>query len=180
MSVLPLLISQGTKPLDRWKVTSRNGSVSRVFDTDIKANAIELIGSNISTTSLTLPYDDGQSLALPHTTLLLQIKPLNDAPFSLNLEVTDATDVRRRIRFGTHIPKTRISNGTCSVPLNMQSDWSDVVLDLRSVCYAAYGIPYKELRRVTLQANCRVRVVAAVNEGQELPPTLRLPRRTLV
>lgn len=151
--------------------------MSRVFDDDIKASAIELVGRNISTTSLTLPCESGKSLAIKKPVMTLHIKNL-DMPFSINMELQDASGCRRRVRLATHLKQARVAEGTCSVPLTLGPGWSEVVIDLRDICYAAYKVPFMELRGVTIHANCRIRLIAVSDdETKSLPASLSLPRR---
>merc|ERR1712023_595314 len=58
---LSILYSIGSKPLQIWDETVRNGHIKRITDNDIQSLVLEIVGTNVSTTYIECPTNDGKS-----------------------------------------------------------------------------------------------------------------------
>ena len=52
---LSILYSIGSKPLEIWGKEVKNGYIKRITDNDINSSVLEIIGLNVSTTSISAP-----------------------------------------------------------------------------------------------------------------------------
>ena len=52
---LSILYSIGSKPLQIWDKTVRNGHIKRITDQDIQSSVLEIVGTNVSTNYITCP-----------------------------------------------------------------------------------------------------------------------------
>ena len=73
---LSILYSIGSKPLQIWDKSVRNGHIKRITDTDIQSSVLEIMGTNVSTTFVTAPADPNQTLGIKLPFLVMIIKNL--------------------------------------------------------------------------------------------------------
>ena len=55
---LSILYSIGSKPLQIWDKTVRNGHIKRLTDQDIQSSVLELSGSNVNTCYISCPAEE--------------------------------------------------------------------------------------------------------------------------
>ena len=58
---LSILYSIGSKPLQIWDETVRNGHIKRITDNDIQSLVLEIVGTNVSTTFIECPTSEGKT-----------------------------------------------------------------------------------------------------------------------
>ena len=94
---LSILYSVGSKPLQLWDKTVKNGHIKRITDQDIQSVVIELLGNNVSTCFVSCPADSSKTLGIKLPFLVMIIKNLKKY-FSFEVQVLDDKNVRRRFR----------------------------------------------------------------------------------
>ena len=71
---LSVLYSIGSKPLQLWDKTVRNGHIKRITDNDIQSLVLEIIGTNVSTTYITCPADPKKTIGIKLPYLVMIVK----------------------------------------------------------------------------------------------------------
>ena len=93
-NLLSILYSIGSNPLQIWNKQIKNGQIKRITDNDIQSLVIEITGSNVATTYITLPANPRQSLSITLSNLVLIVKNLNKF-FTFEVEVLDDKNIKR-------------------------------------------------------------------------------------
>ena len=84
---LSILYSVGSKPLGIWDDKHvKNGYIKRITDDDIQSSVVEIMGANTSTTFVTCPKNDKQTLGIKLPYLVLIVKNMNKT-FSFEVAV---------------------------------------------------------------------------------------------
>ena len=84
---LSILYSIGSKPLGIWEDSHvKNGYIKRVTDEDIQSSVLEVMGANTSTTLITCPKNEKQTLGIKLPYLVLIVKNMKKT-FSFEVEV---------------------------------------------------------------------------------------------
>lgn len=73
---LSILYSIGSKPLQIWGKTVRNGHIKRITDNDIQSLVLEIVGSNVSTIYIVCPGDPEKTLGIKLPFLVMIVKNL--------------------------------------------------------------------------------------------------------
>lgn len=71
---LSILYSIGSKPLQLWDKTVRNGHIKRITDNDIQSLVLDIVGTNISTTYITCPAEKTKTLGIKLPYLIMIVK----------------------------------------------------------------------------------------------------------
>eukprot|EP00475_Leptophrys_vorax_P016860 TRINITY_DN23358_c0_g1_i1.p2 TRINITY_DN23358_c0_g1~~TRINITY_DN23358_c0_g1_i1.p2 ORF type:complete len:194 (-),score=7.03 TRINITY_DN23358_c0_g1_i1:23-604(-) len=176
---LSILYSLGSKPLQMWrKETDGDGAITRVDDPDLQSSAIELSASNIRTTSITCPPDPAAALAIRLPFLTFVLRPTDARFLSLEVQLVDDKNVRRRFRASNFQSTTRVRPFICTMPLRLEPGaWNTVHLSLADLTRRAYGTAFVEVLRVQIHANCRLRRVYfsdRLYSEDELPPEFKI------
>ena len=155
-NLLSILYSLGSNPLQIWSKETKNGQIKRITDNDVQSLVIEITGSNVATTYITLPANPRQSLSITLPNIILIVKNLNRF-FTFEVEVLDDKNVKRRFRASSYQSETRVSDCICTMPLKLDAGWNQIGFNLNEFTKKAYGTNYRETVRVTVNANCRIR-----------------------
>eukprot|EP00435_Cladocopium_sp_Y103_P068016 s352_g30.t2 len=167
--VFSVFYAIGRHPLYLWNASVRNGHVRRITDEDIGSAALEICGNNVSTTTVTCPEEDRQTLGIKLPFLVLLVKNMKRY-FAFEVEVLDDTGQRRRFKASNFDTGTKVGPFNCSMPLNLEPGWNQVMFNLEDFTKRAFNSNYVETTRLTIHANCRLR--------RELPPDFRLVQPT--
>lgn len=160
--VFSIFYAIGRHPLYLWNASVRNGHVRRITDEDIGSAALEICGNNVSTTTVTCPEEDRQTLGIKLPFLVLLVKNMKRY-FAFEVEVLDDTGQRRRFKASNFHTGTK------------------VMFNLEDFTKRAFESNYVETTRLTIHANCRLRRVFfmdRVYHMEELPPDFRLVQPT--
>lgn len=159
-----------------------------MLDEHVQSSVIELRAApepDLSRTWIQCPanYEEedaatsGLHIRLRHLVLLL--KNLQQE-LSLEVHVRDARGRTRRFRASTFQRQTLVHEQITLLPLQLDSAWNHVQLDLATLTQQAYGTRYEYTLALQLHANCRVRRIfftdAMVAEA-DLPVEFRLFQR---
>ena len=86
---LSILYSIGSKPLQIWDKQStrsinlvQNGHIKRLTDQDIQSSVLEIMGTNVTTSFITCPVNDKETLGIKLPFLVMIIKNVTMLPFS--------------------------------------------------------------------------------------------------
>lgn len=175
-NLLSILYSIGSNPLQLWDKQIKNGQIKRITDNDIQSLVIEITGSNVATTFISIPSNPRQSLSINLPNLVLIIKNLNKF-FTFEVEVLDDKNVKRRFRASSYQNETRVRDCICTMPLRLDVGWNQIGFNLNEFTKKAYGTSYKETIRVTVNANCRIRRIYfsdRIYSEDELPIDFKL------
>jgi len=177
---LSILYSIGSKPLQIWDKSVRNGHIKRITDGDIQSNVLEICGSNVSTTFITCPaVPEGKKsavLGIKLPFLVMIIKNLKKY-FTFEVQVLDDKNVRRRFRASNYQSTTRVKPFICTMPMRLDDGWNQIQFNLSDFTRRAYGTNYIETLRVQIHANCRIRRIYfsdRLYSEEELPPEFKL------
>eukprot|EP00438_Fugacium_kawagutii_P035810 Skav235276 [mRNA] locus=scaffold874:324381:337616:+ [translate_table: standard] len=120
--VFSIFYAIGRHPLYLWNSSVRNGHVRRLTDEDIGSAALEICGNNVSTTTVTCPEQERQTLGIKLPFLVLLVKNLNRY-FAFEVEVMDDLGQKRRFKASNFHTGTKVlheenfSRGTCGILL---------------------------------------------------------------
>lgn len=173
---LSILYSIGSKPLQIWDKSVRNGHIKRITDQDIQSSVLEIMGSNVSTTFITCPADPNQTLGIKLPFLVMIIKNLKKY-FTFEVQVLDDKNIRRRFRASNYQSTTRVKPFICTMPMRLDEGWNQIQFNLSDFTRRAYGTNYIETLRVQIHANCRMRRIYfsdRLYSEEELPPEFKL------
>mmetsp|Transcript_21403 Transcript_21403/g.23909 ORF Transcript_21403/g.23909 Transcript_21403/m.23909 type:complete len:191 (+) Transcript_21403:72-644(+) len=178
--VLSVFYAIGSHPLQLWhKKVGKKGLAGMVNDDDIQSVAYELrcTDANLSDTYLTCPYaDPKKTLGIKLQYLTFVVKNL-DRYFTLEVQIIDNKGALKRIRTSNYQAKTRRQEYICTIPLQLDGGWNQIVLDLADLTKRAYGTEYVETARIQVHANTRIRRIYFCDKTyseEDLPPELKL------
>eukprot|EP01029_Cantina_marsupialis_P006696 TRINITY_DN17399_c0_g1_i1.p1 TRINITY_DN17399_c0_g1~~TRINITY_DN17399_c0_g1_i1.p1 ORF type:complete len:205 (+),score=41.77 TRINITY_DN17399_c0_g1_i1:62-676(+) len=173
---LSILYSIGSKPLQIWDKSVKNGHIKRITDPDICSSVLEIAGTNVSTTSITCPADPKKTLGIKLPFLVMIIKNMKKY-FSFEVTILDDKGVRRRFRASNYQNSTRVKPFITSMPMRLDEGWNQVQFNLADFTRRAYGSNYIETLRVQIHANVRIRRIYFSDKlysEEELPPEFKL------
>jgi len=173
---LSILYSIGSKPLQIWDATVRNGHIKRITDPDIQSSVLEIVGTNVSTNYITCPAEAKRTLGIKLPFLVMIIKNMKKY-FTFEVQVLDDKGVRRRFRASNYQSATRVKPFICTMPMRLDDGWNQIQFNLSDFTRRAYGTNYIETLRVQIHANCRIRRIYFSDRlyaEEELPPEFRL------
>ncbi|KAH7481770.1 hypothetical protein KRP22_015081 [Phytophthora ramorum] len=184
---ISLLYSVGPRPLQLCeKHEETPGSVRRVLDEDVQSSVVELSADNLVHTWLRFPPEaneqqqqDQSALHIRLRHLVLVLKNL-EQHVSLEVQVADDRGTRRRLRFSTFQKKSAVHPEIALLPLQLDSGWNQVQLDLVELMHTCYNARYAHATSVQLHASCRVRRVYFAEQmfsEAQLPAEFRLYKR---
>ena len=110
----------------------------------------------MGSTFLTSPADDKQNLNIELPWLIMILKGLKKN-FTFEVQVLDDKNIRRRFRASTYISATRVKPFICSMPLKIDEGWNHFQFNLEEFVKKAYQTEFKQILRVQIHANCRIR-----------------------
>jgi len=153
---LSIFYSIGSSPLQLWETHTAegDGKVEMIEDESIKSKSLELTAENISTTYMICPPKSTLNITLPF--IIFQIKNLHRF-FTFEVQVLDDKNVRRRFRVSNFQSTVRVKPYICTIPLQLDNGWNQIVIDLAQYVKKAYGTNYSSTLQVQVHANCRVR-----------------------
>jgi len=172
---LSVLYSIGSKPLQLWDTTIKNGAIKRVTDSEIQSAVIEIEGENVATTYISCPMNASDSLGIKLPIVVFIVKNIKKY-FTFEVQITDDKNIKR-FRASNYQLTTRIKPFICTMPLRLDEGWNQIAINLKDFCKRAYGTEYQETARVTLHANCRIRRIYfsdRVYSEDELPAEFKL------
>lgn len=173
---LSILYSIGSRPLQIWDSTVRNGHVKRITDEDIQSSVLEIMGSNVSTCYITCPANPKQTLGVKLPFLVMIIKNMKKY-FSFEVTILDDKNMRRRFRASNYQSTTKVQPFICTMPMRLDEGWNQIQFNLSDFTRRAYGTNYIETLRVQVHANCRIRRLYFSDRlyaEEELPPEFKL------
>ncbi|VDM00435.1 unnamed protein product [Schistocephalus solidus] len=173
---LSMLFSMGSKPLQIWDKTAKNGHIKRITDNDIQSLVLEIVGNNISTTFISCPADPSKALGIKLPFLVLIVKNLNKY-FSFEVQIQDDKGIRRRFRASNYQSTTRVKPFICTMPMRLEEGWNHLQLNLTDLTKRAYGTNFVEVLRIQVHANCRLRRIFfsdRLYKESELPAEFKL------
>ena len=153
---LSILYAIGTKPLQNWDFSVKNGHIKRLLDPDIQSPSIEIIGANVDVNYIFTPQDPKKSLGIKMPTIVLLIKHLQKY-FEFSVTIIDDKKIERTFKASNFQTLTRVKGNFCSLPMKLEDGWNQVHICLDDFTRKAFGTNYKETKRVQINANCRIR-----------------------
>nr|VZI42518.1 unnamed protein product [Spirometra erinaceieuropaei] len=140
----------GSKPLQIWDKTAKNGHIKRITDNDIQSLVLEVVGNNISTTFISCPADPSKALGIKLPFLVLIVKNLNKY-FSFEVQIQDDKGIRRRFRASNYQSTTRVKPFICTMPMRLEEGWNHLQLNLTDLTKRAYGTNFVEVLRIQVK-----------------------------
>ncbi|KAA3670409.1 uncharacterized protein DEA37_0006037 [Paragonimus westermani] len=147
---LSILLSVGSKPLQIWDKSVRNGHIKRITDNDIQSLVIEIMGTNVTTTYVTCPSDPKQTLGIKLPFLVMIIKNLKKY-FTFEVQILDDKNIKRRFRASNYQSTTRVKPFICTMPMRLDEGWNQIQFNLCDFTRRAYGTNYVETLRVQVR-----------------------------
>ncbi|XP_068189788.1 cilia- and flagella-associated protein 20-like [Antennarius striatus] len=175
-SLLSILYSIGSNPLEIWEEKVRNGQIGLILDNDIRSQVLEVEGANVSTTYISCPADPKKTLGIQLPVLVLIVKNL-EKYFSFEVQVLDDKNFRRRFRVSNYRGTVRVDPLICTLPLRLDNGWNQILFNISDFTSMAYGTNYVETLRIQINANCRIRRVYFSDKlysEDQLPPDFKV------
>lgn len=153
---ISVFYSKGSKPLSSWDTNIKNGYIKRVTDFEINSLALEIKSTNVMNTFITCPNPRFKSLGIKLPFLCLIIKNLNHF-FSLEVQVMDSSNTKRRLRFSNYNTCCKITTFLSTFPICLNAGWNEMKIDLADFVFKSYGSLYRETVYIKVHASCRLR-----------------------
>ncbi|XP_006612447.1 cilia- and flagella-associated protein 20-like [Apis dorsata] len=175
--LMSILYSCGSSPLELWDMHVKNGYIRRVTDDEVKSLALELAGTNVTTTYIYCPRGNRKaSLGIKLPFLIMIIKNMKKY-FTFEITILDDKDMHRRFRMSNFQSTTRVRPFCTSMPIGLSGGWNQIQFNLSDFTRRAYGTNYMETTRVQIHANCRIRRIYFADRlysEDELPEDFKL------
>ncbi|XP_015119840.1 cilia- and flagella-associated protein 20-like [Diachasma alloeum] len=155
---LSILFSCGKSPLELWEMHVKNGNIRRVVDEEVISLALEIIGTNVSTTYIFSPKNPRGALGICLPFMIMIIKNMKRY-FTFEITILDDQNMHRRFRASNFQSVTRVRPFGISMPICLGPGWNQVQFNLAEFTRRAYGTNYVETTRMQIHANCRLRRV---------------------
>jgi hypothetical protein len=97
--------------------------------------------------------------------------------FRFEVGILDSKHTKRTFVACNKQSITRIKPFECSMPLELDEGWNEIVFNLEEYCEKAFGSHFSECQRIVLNANCRIARVYfndVVKQEEEIPPEYKL------
>ncbi|CAK9824080.1 Cilia- and flagella-associated protein 20 [Anthophora retusa] len=174
--LLSILYSCGSSPLELWDMHVKNGYIRRVTDEEVKSLALEIAGTNVTTTYIFCPRGPQKSLSIKLPFLIMIIKNMKKY-FTFEITILDDKDMHRRFRMSNFQSTTRVRPFCTSMPIGLSGGWNQIQFNLADFTRRAYGTNYVETTRIQIHANCRIRRIYFADRlysEDELPEDFKL------
>ncbi|XP_071858014.1 cilia- and flagella-associated protein 20 isoform X2 [Bombus fervidus] len=174
--LMSVLYSCGSRPLELWDMHVKNGYIRRVTDDEVKSLALEIAGTNVTTTYIFCPCDPKKVLGIKLPFLIMIIKNMKKY-FTFEITILDDKDMHRRFRMSNFQSTTRVRPFCTSMPIGLSGGWNQIQFNLADFTRRAYGTNYVETTRIQIHANCRVRRIYFADRlysEDELPEDFKL------
>lgn len=171
-----IIYAIGTKPLQNWSYSVRNGHIKRLIDPDIQSPSIEIIGANVDNNFIFTPSDIKKSLGIKMPKIVFQVKHLLKY-FTFSITIIDNKNIERTFKSSNFQTLTRVKGNFCSLPMKLEDGWNQVAIDLEDFTNKAFGTNYKETKRVQVNANCRIRRIYFTDlpiNSRKIPPEYKV------
>ena len=145
----------------KWRLSGSASAKNKVYDKDVKSFVYILEGET-TTTKMSLPKDEKQSLLLIQRFLILQLYVPLGHSFSLEFGITDSGNNKRRILLSSNHREVTITHLHARFPLNILrlGVWLNLCMDLQSLVGKTFkGQSFKALENLTISASCRLRKI---------------------
>ena len=152
---------QGRETVAKWRLSGSASAKNKVYDKDVKSFVYILEGET-TTTKMSLPKDEKQSLGLLQRFLVLQLYVPLGHSFSLEFGITDSGNNKRRILLSSNHRDVTITQLHARFPLNILrlGVWLNLCMDLQSIVGETFkGQSFKALENLTISASCRLRKI---------------------
>lgn len=122
----------------------------------------EISGSNIVNNYIAFPSQANTSMRIKLPILVLLVKNVHipsmqlDKYFRFEVTILDDKNVKRTFISSNNQSITRIKPFECSMPLELDDGWNEIVFNLDDYCEKAFGSRFVECQKVQVHANCRV------------------------
>lgn len=153
--------AQSRDPVGKWRLSGSASVKNKVYDKDVKSFVYNLEGET-TTTKMSLPKDEKQSLGLLQRYLILQLYVPLGHSFSLEFGITDSGNNKRRILLSSNHREVTITHLHARFPLNILrlGVWLNLCMDLQSLVSETFkGQSFKALENLTISASCRLRKI---------------------
>ncbi|XP_017891500.1 cilia- and flagella-associated protein 20-like [Ceratina calcarata] len=174
--LMSVLYSCGSSPLELWDMHVKNGYIRRVTDDEVKSLALELSGTNVTTTYIFCPRGPRKALGIKLPFLIMIIKNMKKY-FTFEITILDDKDMHRRFRMSNFQSTTRVRPFCTSMPIGLSGGWNQIQFNLADFTRRAYGTNYIETTRIQIHANCRIRRIYFADRlysEDELPEDFKL------
>lgn len=160
-SFVEVFSAQGRDPVSKWRLSGSQSAFKKIFDKDVKSYVYVLEGES-TTTKMSLPKDERQSLFLIQKYLVLQILVPLGHSFSFELGITDLGNNKRRIFLSSSHRDITVTPLHARFPLSILrlGVWLNLCLDLNSLVGESFKEQtVKSIDSLTLSANCHLRKI---------------------
>ncbi|PFX30604.1 uncharacterized protein C3orf67 homolog [Stylophora pistillata] len=161
-SYVEVFSAQGRDPVAKWRLSGSASTKNKVYDKDVKSFVYFLEGET-TTTKMSLPKDEKQSLGLTQRYLVLQLYVPLGHSFSLEFGVSDSSgNNKRRILLSSNHREITITQLHARFPFNILrlGVWLNLCFDLRSLVGETFkGECFNALENLTISASCRLRKI---------------------
>ncbi|XP_076448494.1 protein CFAP20DC-like [Babylonia areolata] len=153
---LEIFSPQGRDSTIHWKI---GAGVKKIYEKEVKGYIYVLEGTP-STTKMTIPKDNKQTMTLVQRYLVLQVFLTKGQDFSMELGVIDLSNSKRRILLSTAQKETQVTPLHARIPLCIvrRAVWVNLCLDMVSLVGDTWsGQSFRSIEHISVSANCKVR-----------------------
>ena len=152
-------------------------------DQDLELPVFEVSGNNIASNYVAYPHGKNESMRMKMPILVILVKNVQEISMQLDkyfrFEVTllDDKNVKRTFICSNNQSITRIKPFECSMPLELDEGWNEIVFNMDDYCSKAFGSRYVECQKVQVNANCRLARIYfndRVKNEDEIPADYKL------
>ncbi|OAD53324.1 hypothetical protein WN48_10457 [Eufriesea mexicana] len=122
----------------------KNGYIRRVTDDEVKSLALEIAGTNVTTTYIFCPRGPKKALGIKLPFLIMIIKNMKKY-FTFEITILDDKDMHRRFRMSNFQSTTRVRPFCTSMPIGLSGGWNQIQFNLadftRRALYAEDELP---------------------------------------
>ena len=171
---------QGNQTLSKLKVSGPESAIRKKFDKDLRTFILILEGES-TTSKITLPKNNKQSLHLTQQYLVFQIFIFPGKPFSLEVSIIDKSNLKQRIILSSSHREVIISSLHAKMPCAIikTNVWLNLCLDLDGLLKSLFdGSSMQTIDSTVVSANCKLKRIFTLNTNPrnifEIPQSLQL------
>ncbi|KAM9813293.1 LOW QUALITY PROTEIN: protein CFAP20DC [Neosynchiropus ocellatus] len=160
-----LFSAKGSDPVGKWKLSGTSTSIRREYNKELRGLVYCLEGG-CQAVKMQMPANEKMSLGLVQQFLVLQVNVPKDKDFSIELVVTDKTQLKRRLYLSTVHKELSTTLWHARIPfVGLKRDvWSTLFIDLVSFTGNLFkDAGFSSLDGISVSATCSVRRIFTVH-----------------
>ncbi|XP_075256710.1 protein CFAP20DC-like [Convolutriloba macropyga] len=176
-----VLVAQGNVPLPSVVKSTSKCQLTRSYERDVKGNVFMLSSKTGSVPCLNIPTEKSSSLKIVQPVLCLQLNISLSSEFSLDVNIFDQSNSKRRLNFATAHKSLAITPLHTKIPLKNipKNVWLSLRIELGSLTSGLYpGNSFKFLDSLIINSKCKLRRIFTTRDSNstfDLPKNVDFP-----